>query len=77
MKFGVCLTHYGREVGSAELVEAVEAIERLGFDSIWVTDHVVIPGRLHVGWVERQKVWFIVTQQKFTAFQVGFHVTDL
>ena len=43
MKFGVCLTHYGREVGSAELVEAVEEIERLGFDSIWVTDHVVIP----------------------------------
>ena len=43
MKFGVCLTHYGREVGSAELVEAVTEIERLGFDSIWVTDHVVIP----------------------------------
>ena len=43
MKFGVCLTHYGREVGSVELVEAVEEIERLGFESIWVTDHVVIP----------------------------------
>ncbi|MCY4486443.1 MAG: LLM class F420-dependent oxidoreductase [Deltaproteobacteria bacterium] len=43
MKFGVCLTHYGREVESAELVEAVTEIERTGFDSIWVTDHVVIP----------------------------------
>ena len=43
MKFGVCLTHYGRETGRAELVEAVTEIERLGFDSIWVTDHVVIP----------------------------------
>lgn len=43
MKFGVCLTHYGREIRSSELVEAVAEIERLGFDSIWVTDHVVIP----------------------------------
>ena len=43
MKFGVCLTHYGREIRSAELVEAVTEIEDLGFDSIWVTDHVVIP----------------------------------
>ena len=43
MKFGVCLTHYGREIRSAELVEAVTEIEGLGFDSIWVTDHVVIP----------------------------------
>ena len=43
MKFGVCLTHYGREIRSSELVEAVEEIERLEFDSIWVTDHVVIP----------------------------------
>ena len=43
MKFGVCLTHYGREIRSSELVEAVAEIERLGFDSIRVTDHVVIP----------------------------------
>lgn len=43
MKFGVCLTHYGRKVERVELREAVGEIERLGFDSIWVTDHVVIP----------------------------------
>lgn len=34
MKFGVCLMHYGRETGRAELVEAVTETEQLGFDSI-------------------------------------------
>ncbi len=64
MKFGVCLTHYGREVRSAELVEAVAEIERTGFDSIWVTDHVVIPEGVR----EAQQIYREHMLEAFTVF---------
>ena len=64
MKFGVCLTHYGREIGKAELVEAVGEIERLGFDSIWVTDHVVIPEGVR----EAQHIYREHMLEAFTVF---------
>ncbi|MEM3671028.1 MAG: TIGR03619 family F420-dependent LLM class oxidoreductase [Thermoprotei archaeon] len=43
MKFGVCLSNYG-EVSSPDIVRetAVEA-EDLGYHSVWVTDHILMP----------------------------------
>ena len=43
MKYGVCLAHYGREISVGELVESIREVELAGFDSLWVTDHVIIP----------------------------------
>lgn len=43
MKFGVCLPNYGK-TSSPEALSAVAAeAEALGFDSVWTTDHVLMP----------------------------------
>lgn len=43
MKFGVALTTRGRDATEETLVRVARAAEECGFDSIWVTDHIVIP----------------------------------
>lgn len=47
MKFGVCLPQYGREVGIEDLQAVAGDAETLGFDSVWVSDHIVTPEHLH------------------------------
>jgi probable F420-dependent oxidoreductase len=43
LKFGVCLPNYG-ETGSVNgLCELAKAAEELGFDSVWATDHILMP----------------------------------
>ena len=46
MKFGVCLPQYGREVSLDDLRAVASDAEELGFDSVWVSDHVVTPEHL-------------------------------
>ncbi len=47
MKFGVCLPQYGREVSLEDLRAVASDAEALGFDSVWVSDHIVTPEHLH------------------------------
>jgi len=43
LRFGVCLPNYG-ETGSADgLRRAALAVEGLGYDSVWATDHILMP----------------------------------
>jgi probable F420-dependent oxidoreductase len=43
VKFGIMLPHY-RQVASADAIARVaKEAERLGYDTIWVCDHIVIP----------------------------------
>ena len=46
MRFGVCLPQYGRDVSVDELRTTAQRAEVLGFDSVWVSDHVVTPEHL-------------------------------
>lgn len=46
MKFGIALPHFGREIRVAELLEEAREAERLGFASLWATDHLIVPTRL-------------------------------
>jgi len=48
MKFGFHLPHFGPQADRDEIVAVAQKAEALGFDSIWVLDHLIMP-EAHVG----------------------------
>ena len=44
MKYGIALPNFGKYAETLKIIDLSEKAEELGFDSIWVSDHVVIPG---------------------------------
>ncbi len=44
MRFGVCIPTYDRYGDPDVLRRLIAAAERLGFDSVWFGDHIVVPG---------------------------------
>jgi len=45
MKFGIHLPQFGRAAGPDSITEAAQHAESLGYDDIWVSDHLAIPAR--------------------------------
>jgi len=43
MHLGVGLPHFGQVASAEAIVTVAQRAEALGFDSVWVTDHIVIP----------------------------------
>lgn len=43
MRFGINLHNYGPLGHRAEMLEVVDAADELGFDSLWVSDHILMP----------------------------------
>lgn len=43
MKLGICLPHYGRPIEVGRIFDVVRRAEERGLDSVWVTDHVIVP----------------------------------
>ena len=43
MKLGICLPHYGRPIEVGRVLEVARRAEERGLDSVWVTDHVIVP----------------------------------
>lgn len=43
MKYGVCIPHYGRSIDADGLTEMAVKAEEMGYDSVWVTDHIIVP----------------------------------
>jgi probable F420-dependent oxidoreductase len=43
MEFGICIPHYGKTVDVQGIIANVRHAEALGFDSVWVTDHIIVP----------------------------------
>jgi probable F420-dependent oxidoreductase len=43
MEFGICIPHYGKVLDVRKIIENVQYAEQMGFDSVWVTDHIIVP----------------------------------
>ncbi len=43
MKLGICVPHYGRPIEPDRILAVVRRAEERGLDSVWVTDHVIVP----------------------------------
>ena len=54
MKFGVCLPHRWKYASARLIADVAQEAESLRFDSVWVTDHVIVP----VNHVERGHIFY-------------------
>ena len=43
MKLGICVPHYGRPIEVDRIHTVARHAEEAGLDSVWVTDHVIVP----------------------------------
>jgi len=43
VKLGICVPHYGRPIEVGRILEVARRAEDRGLDSLWVTDHVIVP----------------------------------
>jgi probable F420-dependent oxidoreductase len=43
VRFGYILPNYGNWISAQQLVELARACEEAGFDSVWATDHIIVP----------------------------------
>lgn len=43
MKFGVCVPNYGETLSLESLLQVATEAENLGYDSLWTTDHILMP----------------------------------
>jgi len=41
--FGVCIPNFGGSSSQESIVKVARSAEELGYDSVWVTDHVMLP----------------------------------
>jgi probable F420-dependent oxidoreductase len=48
MEFGLCIPHYGKPLDIPNILDTVRLVEELGFDSVWVTDHLLVPQTLGI-----------------------------
>src|SRR5262245_57512961 len=52
MQIGLCLPHFGRHLETGRLLEVARRADTLGLDSLWVTDHVIVPGDVFIAYRE-------------------------
>jgi probable F420-dependent oxidoreductase len=48
MDFGICVPHYGKSIEIGRILDIARRAETLGFDSVWVTDHILVPQSMNI-----------------------------
>jgi probable F420-dependent oxidoreductase len=46
LKFGYILPNYGNKISASQILEISQVCEAVGFDSVWATDHIIMPSEL-------------------------------
>jgi probable F420-dependent oxidoreductase len=52
MQIGLCLPHFGRSLEPSRLLQVAQRADTRGFDSLWVTDHVIVPKDVYIAYRE-------------------------
>jgi alkanesulfonate monooxygenase SsuD/methylene tetrahydromethanopterin reductase-like flavin-dependent oxidoreductase (luciferase family) len=77
MKLGVILPTIGRGADGEALAAAAETATALGWNSVWVTDHLMVPAGPEAdeyGWVLEATTALTWVAAQFSALRVGFSV---
>jgi probable F420-dependent oxidoreductase len=48
MDVGICVPHYGKPIEIERILDIARQAETLGFDSVWVTDHIIVPESMNI-----------------------------
>ncbi len=48
MDVGICIPHYGKPIEIERILDIAKRAETLGFDSVWVTDHIIVPESMNI-----------------------------
>ena len=64
MQFGVALPNLGGSARTELLCSLVRLVEELGYDSLWVSDHVVMPTRIESRYPYRSSGEFILRSEE-------------
>lgn len=48
MDFGICVPHYGKPLEIGRILDIARRAETLGFDAVWVTDHLIVPQSMNI-----------------------------
>ena len=48
MHIGLCLPHFGRALDPGRLLQVAQRADAGGLDSLWVTDHVIVPKDVYI-----------------------------
>lgn len=48
MEVGICVPHYGKPIEISRILDIAVRTETLGFDSVWVTDHIIVPESMNI-----------------------------
>ncbi|PON13841.1 hypothetical protein C2W62_32220 [Candidatus Entotheonella serta] len=48
MDVGICIPHYGKPIEIGRILDIAQRAETLGFDSVWVTDHIIVPESMNI-----------------------------
>ena len=52
MQIGLCLPHFGRALETGRLLQVAQRADARGLDSLWVTDHVIVPKDVYIAYRE-------------------------